>query len=564
MAIPTYESRASLNALPGARVRSAATPEAYGSGAISAGQKFIGAAIEKQQEFEYAEALEAVNMFQADVDKLHLDPDKGLYNTRKLGAASGMGQDADTSMREIAQQYYAKMSSPFMKNAFTEQARRILFQQNRANSKWESGEVETYKSNEAAASQVNAYNKISLYFDDDEMVAVERQNILDALEYQLRGAGTEERAAKMAEMESNIAMVRVNQVVAKSPLEAEAWLEANKDSFLPEMYAKVKGNVERLVEPYKVEAIRDDILSRIPDEGAALDYIRENYDGDMEKKIASSVKAVFSDDRRIQNQREADAYDAMQDAVASSGSYSAALSAISRSGLPPRLKDALSRQARSKFGVGSSSGGGGGSGRVKVDPDVWIDARTEAMTFQANAGNMTLAERNEAAKAFVAKYTGKVSGSGLQTLSNMFFSKSGGSAGSGKDPYNKFNPMTRVGQMVTAAGISKDVNEEIEFWNEYSARANAQEAELGREMNAEEHIELGRKLTGETIVSKKNNLAEVFISSVAGKFGVNLQFDKDETTSVKGYKVPSGAIWDEDEGVYVKFNDDGTVSEYEP
>lgn len=295
--IPTYQSQESLQSLPGARVRSAATPDAYGVGVIQAGQRFLDSAIEKRQEYEYAEALEALNAFQADVDKLHLDPNSGLYNTRKRGAASGMQQDADASMRTVAKQYLDKMSTPFMKNAFSGQARRILDQQNRANSKWEYSEIEAYKTEEATASQNNAYNKISLYYDDDAMVEVERQNILDALEYQLRGAGPEVRAAKMAEMENNIGLVRFYRMVEDDPKAAAVWYEANKNSFTGEWQGKIEQNLKGTLERIQVQETVDALLDKFGTGSVAevSKYVRENYEGELEDAIMSRYKMVSNE-----------------------------------------------------------------------------------------------------------------------------------------------------------------------------------------------------------------------------------------------------------------------------
>jgi hypothetical protein len=287
---------------------------------------------------------------------------------------------------------------------------------------------------------------------------------------------------------------------------------------------------------------------------------RSNFTGDLEKKVMSAVEAEFADRRRIQNQKEADAYDAAQDAVAGASSYGGALAAISKSGLPPRLKDALARQAKSKFGVG-----GGGAGRASVDPDVWVNAKLEAMEFQAKSFGMSTQERADAAKRFNAKYAGKISGSGLRTLNDLFFKNPGSSSGAGKDKYNRFNPNTYINKMLKDAGISGDAEEDMEFWDEYDSRRRQKEAELKRELTNEEQLEMGRKLTSQIVVQKKNNAAERFVMGALNAIpGVNVSFGKDVTVEAPGYKIPEEALWDEDLGAWYYSAPDGKLMKYAP
>lgn len=556
MAVPLYESRENLNALPGARVRNDADANAFGAGVVRAGQGFLDAGIAKIQEFEYAEALEAANQFQREVDDLHLNTATGLYNTRKRGAAMNMAQDADNTMIELAAKYQKKMRSPLMRNSFAEQARRVLFAQGRANRKWETAEVEAYQNEEAEGAKANAFNKISLYFDDDERVEVERRNILDALEYQLRNAGPEAREAAMAEMESNVAAVRLNQIVQKSPLEAEGWLEAHKESFSPDAYRKIKGSVEKMVEPYRVEAIRDELLSKFDDEGSALAYIRDNFEGDMEAKVKSAVTASFSDARRVESQREADGYDAMRNIIASAGSYGGALSAISRSGLSARHRKALERQVASQFGLP-------GAGSVRTDPNAFIDAKGEALAFQNKSRGMSVEERQDAAKQFISKYAGKIAPGVLTDLSDLFMRRASVSGrASGNDPYNKFSWSTRVNKMVRDTGIGEDADEEAAFWSAFSARAHEFETRHGREPTSEELVGIGTELTGSVVVEKKNTIIESAINGGLKGMGLDWRLDADEPVKVRGYKIPRGARYDEEYDRWLVETEDGKLAWY--
>ena len=558
MAMPMYNQQIDLQGIPSARVSTLPVAEGIG-GAVGRGMQTFAAALRvKAEEFEDAETLDMLNQFQRDVNKYHHDVDKGVFNTRLGKHAPGMADASDIYMSDLSEKYAGKLRSSRASSNFMNRATQIRNGQFNQNMQWEQKQIEAYRDAEAEATIGLSLDSIGRNYLDDELVESERGMIYQALELKLRGAGDEARRAAVAEMEEKIAVARINQMIQNDPLNAEGWLKERKDDFSAETYAKLQKYTEQASEPYRVEAIRDEIMATIPDEGTARKFILDNFEGDFEKKIMSAVEAEFSDRRRIQRQREADAYDHMQDVIASAGSYSAALSAISRSGLPPRLKDSLTRQAASKFGEG------GGGGRGGMNPDDWADAKMEALVFQSGNANMTTEERHEAAKVFVAKWADKVTPSGLKSLVDLHFSRTGSAGGtgsSGSNSYNRFNPMTRVSQMARDAGIFDDYREEMKFYEEFSKAAEQEEERLGRKMFDPEILELGEKFTADVVIERKNNLVDGIISFITGG-RVNRQSVE---TTVRGYEAAAlglyddNVFWDEESGGY--FVEVGTEDE---
>jgi hypothetical protein len=536
MAIPIYERQLGLDPIPGARVPT--LPVAQGAGeAIGRGlQGFAGALAAKAEEFEDAETLEALNAFQRDVNAYHLDPEKGIYSARLGKDAAGAASAADAYMDGLAAKHAGKLGSPRASANFMRRAQEIRERQHGSDMKWELAQMDAYRDAEADASIGLALEAVGRNYADDEAVGAQKEIIWQALELKLRGAGDDARKAAFMEMEDRIGLAMLQQAVRNSPLEAEAWLEERKGGFSAAGYQKAAAYVEKEAEPYRIEALRDSILADFSDEGEAREFVKERFEGDFEKKVMASVEAEFADRRRIQGQREADAYGAAQDAVAGAASYGSALSAIRRSGLPPRLADALARQARSKFGVA-------GAGRVKTDPDDWVSAREEAMEFQAKSAGMTARERADAAKLFNLKYAGKVPPSALRDLDALFFSRpgAGGAGSSAKDPYNRFSPVSQVSKMAKEAGILDEAEQEMAFYGEFSKRAHQEEARLGRELTDEEVFKLGEKLTSNVVISRKNSWLERFVTGATG-----IKFDMDEVETKIGYQMPGNAEWDEE------------------
>lgn len=400
--IPTYDRQEDLAPLPSARLSNTASANSYGANVASAATGLANAALQKAQEFEYTKALSALNAFQKEIDDLHLDPDKGLYQTRKLGNANGMSYDAEGSMKEIAAKYYTQLTSPFMKQVFSQQGQKIVIAQNRANQKWEAAQLTAYKTQEAESAINNGYNKIGLYYDDPEQVDIIRETMRPYLEFQLEGMGEEKRAEELAKFESNIALIQAGRMIENRPLEATEWIKQNKDRFTAEVYDKVLKKAEAEAEPYEIELIRDELLKKFGNnEAAAHKFIIDNYEGEKEKKILSLVEAEYSDRRRIKNQRESDWLDYMRNSIASAGSLSAALAIVNRAGGEPQHRVYLENYAKSIYGGGGSGSGGESDEAYELNK---IHIRQLADTFAAEHNindTMSPLEREQAAALFV-------------------------------------------------------------------------------------------------------------------------------------------------------------------
>lgn len=422
--LPTYNRQEDLNAIPGMAVHAAGDADSYGLSVAKAGTDLFNFGIKKAQEFEYAKAVSALNAFQKEIDDLHLDPDKGLYNTRKLGDANGMTVDAEASMNEIAAKYFSGLSSPYMKQIFSQQGQKIVFAQSRANQKWEAEQINAYKTQEANSAVTNAYNKIQLFYDDDEQVGIQREIIKQQMEYLLDGMGEETREAEFAKMESNIASIQALAIVKDRPLEAEAWLEENKDRFTPDMYEQVKKKVEAEARPFRLEVIRDEIVKRFgDDQQAAFSFIHKNYEGKDEKDIWQVVESYYTDRRRLKEQAQSDALKYYMNAIASAKSYGEAISIAQRWNGEPRLKQSLIDQAKHLFGVTN------GSGTQGYDIRDYLAARTDAAALAEAIADMSPDEAQKARDKFLYKWAGKVRGSRLETLLNLFFPKKSTTAG---------------------------------------------------------------------------------------------------------------------------------------
>ncbi|GHV57314.1 hypothetical protein FACS1894216_21800 [Synergistales bacterium] len=547
MAVPTYVSNEKVNPMPGVRIapqRFHADADAFGAGAARAGQGFAAAVKVKIDEFDDAKALSLFNKFQSEVDDYHLNPENGVYNTKKLGGALGMARQANADMNALTQKY-AEGAGAGVQRRFLDMAGRLAGQYDRNNAKWQSAQITAFRDAEADAAVGMGYERIAALYAEDDMVAAQREFILNALGAKLKGLGPEATEAAVRDVDNKIAMIRLNQITQKEPLRAEDWLTAHKEDFSAETYLKAREYVERHAAPYKAEALRDEIVGRFGgDEAAAREYVKENFTGDEERRVMAAVEGEYSDRRRIERQREADAYEAMQNAVASGKSYGAALSAIQKSGLQPRLKDALINYAKSKFNVGS------GGGRRGSDPREYNSAMAEAMEFNQSSEGKTVGERNAAVAELNAKYAGKVMPGELKRMTNIFYSAPrnlGGTAGSSKTDRKKqmaFNPITQVKAMMKDAGIT-DPDKQDAFTDQFLDRWHKKEIELGRQLD---NGEIRRLAVDEIEPIVKQDKSGWFFNR-----DVNVQRWEADRMEAQGFE------WDEESGKWAQYDDEGRL-----
>lgn len=480
--IPTYTRQEDLNALPNARVQAAGDADAYGAGIARAGNAFIGVALQKAQEFEHAKALSALNAFQKEIDEYHLDPDKGVYNTRKLGSANGMSYDAENSMKDMTGKYMKELSSPYMRQVFSEQAQRIVYAQSRANQKWEAAQIQQYKTQEAGSSLANGYNKISQYYNDPEQIEAIKASMMPSLEFMLQGMGEEKRAEELANFESNIATIQASRMIENAPLEAEAWIEENKERFTPDMFAKVKKKAETEAKPYKLELQRDEIVRQFGnDERAAMEFVYKNFEGEEEQNLLARVEAFYADRRRLKEQAEREAYHSFQNAISNAKSYGEAVAIAQRWGGEARLRDDLLSRARGKFGVRLGGSGSNNANAGKMDDRNWWAIDRAAQKWADEHPDATPDERAEYAEKFFVDCLGMgLTDAQLRSIiNNRFYNpkNKGGKgnigSGSGGKTYSysatsDINSMVKKSQYgnnpAAMSEIYEAINDRVEEW----------------------------------------------------------------------------------------------------
>ncbi len=292
MRVRPYERQAGIAPLP--QSQAIPTPPA-GDFGFAAG-KIVGDIAGRLQKInndtEDARTLELFNQFKQDSANYHDDPDKGIYNTRLGFQARGLFQDADQWLRSKGEEYVRRLDSNRAKDNFRKMAAEHIQQQGVANSRFEAAQTRQYQQQQADATIKNGLNDIALNPYDDDSVETIRQNMTAALELKHRYSSQEERREALRNLDSDIAVSRLNTMLKDNPLKAEEWFNKHKELFNAQAALHYGEAVKNATDTFKIQSAVDELVKVFPqgNEQDALKWIRQNFSGEIEERVVSAYK----------------------------------------------------------------------------------------------------------------------------------------------------------------------------------------------------------------------------------------------------------------------------------
>jgi len=231
----------------------------------------------------------------------------------------------------------------------------------------------------------------------------------------------------------------------------------------------------------------------------------------------TAVQARYVDERRIQSQRESDAYDALYDRVAAAGSYAEAVAAIEASGLRRRHRDTLRRLAEETFGVEARL--------PKTDPEA-------AMEIQGHLDNRDLFDAYPTWKQFYAEFGDKLSHAERNRYNAMYQE-----AEKGTPPAVVYSVQSGMNKLLDDAEI-KSQNERARFVESAQSHLAYEERRVGRPLSASEQMDLLEGLTKKHLLERKSWWID---------------------PKAPGYMIPPGYEFNEEFNQQVRVDEDGVV-----
>ena len=286
---------------------------------------------------------------------------------------------------------------------------------------------------------------------------------------------------------------------------------------------------------------------------AALKKIEDEYSGSEENYLKGQVKGFFYE----QKQALADARDRISDSlvkmVDEKTPYKQVRDYIEQNKDTLGIKEYVSSKdfLDRAYEVGKYA--------PKPQRDPFADMM---MFFQAKDELQDGKYQNK--NEFIKAYKGLLPSHSISSLVNMaFYGK--GSDRPKKDPYNKYNPLNTVGDMIKDYRISLSPKEEQRFYSVFSDVIHSKTDEKKRELTPDEIESAAKDLLTKEVVKRDYNVVEKFLMGAGAD---KAYFSPDEVTEGYKYQVEAalkeGVKYDADTGTYYYRDSDGNLKGWTP
>ena len=298
MRVERYQRQVAEGQTPSAFLRNHDT--GHTTAQIGAAWGQVGGALEKwgawaqkrQDEWDAATVMNAQTEFTRRMSDYLDNPETGQTVTRKLGNARNLAKDTDDYADKMAQEISGALENDRQRAVFNSGIARAKMPFARQASNYEARELQAFRKQAFDANIAAAQNLYLRAADSPADRARAVDMAANAIRSQYFGAPEEYIDQAIAETKSGMAAQWVAHVAQDDPMTAMQMLNDKSLGLLPETKDKLAAQIKPRAEIYEVQDIVDGLAAQFPEghEGEALAYIRKNYDGPMEEKIASAFK----------------------------------------------------------------------------------------------------------------------------------------------------------------------------------------------------------------------------------------------------------------------------------
>lgn len=285
--------------------------------------------------------------------------------------------------------------------------------------------------------------------------------------------------------------------------------------------------------------------------GEALEEIRKNYKGQEEEFYVSHIKSYFVEEKQAITEKREEISDHVMDLVNNKKGPREIQTYISENKniLGPedtfKLNDFVERVYK--------------TGRHAVAPQrdkfadlvTWIQAKDDLSNGKYKNAN-----------EFMKDYGGLLPASTLKSLiGSAFYGKKNNS----KDPFNKYNPLSTVGDMIKDYKIGMSPKEEQRFYGVFSDEIHSRMNEKKRELTPDEIEGVAKELLSKEVVKRDYNAGENLLMWLGAD---ESYFSPDNVT--EGYKYQTkaafkeGVKYDANTETYYYRDTDGSLKGWTP
>lgn len=245
----------------------------------------------RQDEWDSTRVMEANNEFVKRMTLYLDDPDKGVFNTRKLGLARGVTQQSDGDADKMIREIENGLENNAQKEAFRTMAARSKMPFWREASNHEAREVGAYREQVFKNTLNDGMNITMRDPMDEEAFKTAAVQGATAIRAQYVGAAKEVQDAAIDEYVSGLETARIAAVAEDNPLLGEELIK-NSPYLTPQDAQKLKNSIGPRADGYKTQAFVDEFIQKFPPgkEREGVDWIRKNYAGPEEERYVSAYR----------------------------------------------------------------------------------------------------------------------------------------------------------------------------------------------------------------------------------------------------------------------------------
>ena len=329
-------------------------PEAFG-GAIASALSQSGAQLEAHAKRmqEERDAIKGLNL----VVKAQQRITDMLYGEEGLLLRQGL--EADGSSKEFLERY-PQIIDEFVAEAENDNQRNIVAQSMLRQlaayqgqlAKHEAAEMQKAKNQELQATLASLSETAIASLGDPETMAVITEEI-ERVAVALAGSYGEEVVVSLVnETMDKIHSGVISNLLANDAIEAaKDYYEQNKEEMSTTSRTKVEGFITNKEQVIFVQEKGYEIFQQfgLYNEAGALEYIRENFTGEIQNKLMTYVQGVYVDERRFEAERYDNYLNSILGRITAAGSLTDALKIIEESSLKATDKLSLTRQVQSSY-----------------------------------------------------------------------------------------------------------------------------------------------------------------------------------------------------------------------
>lgn len=506
--------------------------------------------MKKQEELDAAAVMQASNEWRSRMLDYEVNPETGYKNSRQLGGAVNLLNDTKQKLDDTEKEISKNLSNDRQRKAFS-----AYIMQNRSAVEGNAArfEADQIQKNTTEVTKQTIQSSIASAIEHPEDFETYFSSASGALLYSIKNTDNATKARAVSQLRSDFQAAMIASTMDKDPIRAEQYFNAVKGELAPDTRIEMAEKVRAAAIPEKAKSVYAQVGGDLT---KGIELIQANVAPAEQKQWLSAFRQEFSIQEAMKQDQREKVSDQVVDMANDKLNYNQIKSYIKQNEalLGPKEYRELNEFVDRDYERGKYAPSPAAPKRDAFnDLLVWTQAKEELAAGKYSSAN-----------EFFKAYKGALPPGTLRSLATAaFYGKDPKT--STKDKYDKYNPLSTVGVMISDYQIDMDPREEQDFWAAFSDEAHARENEKKRKLTSDEIEGVAKDLLKKTVLKKDYNNAE----KAAMSFGIGKGwFKPDEVTEGYVYQQKAaykkGVHYDAGTDTYYQVDGKGNITGYLP